>query len=71
MPKLSTAELASLLMARRQIPFAHVPCRAARVFSSILDRPVTCRDAQDAITRIQALKHADQGLRNPPVRTQS
>jgi hypothetical protein len=67
--RLTDAEIAQIGASRRVIPFAHLPCRAARLFSVILDRPVTCKDAIDALPRLRVLTDAaNQRLRNPPVR---
>lgn len=37
-----------------------LPCRAATTFSGILDRTVTCLEAQDALPLLRARYHAQR-----------
>lgn len=66
---LTDAELARITPAYAHAILLRTPCRAARLFSGILDRTVTCLDADDALTRLKAAADANQKLRNSPVRT--
>jgi len=69
MPKLTHAELLILVRRGFRTRDFRTPCRATHEFSAILDRPVTCNDVIDAMARLRTATYANQGLRNPPIRS--